>query len=66
MAKLVSASVDFRAKKISISKGIQALYKEKRVNSAGYMHIKYVYIKQHNLKILEAKIGTSSEYSYKL
>ena len=43
------------------------LYKEKRVNPEGiHNNPKYVYTKQHNLKILEANIGTSSEYSYKL
>ena len=64
---LILDKVDFRAKKTSKDKGIQGHCIRKRVNPEGiHNNPKYVYTKQHNLKILEANIGTSSEYSYKL
>ena len=60
--------VDFGAKKISKDKGIQGHYiRKKRVNPARtHNNPKYVYMKQHNLKILETKLDTSYEYSYTL
>ena len=65
---LILDKVYFRAKKISKDKGVQGtLHKEETVSPAGiHNNPKYIYTKQHNLKIPEAKIDTLSEYSYNI